>query len=87
MVDKTLKQLEGESDLLNKIDWEGGFYEAFLGYGLDPNDYELSPLLAKKLQKLLPALRDLNQQVLEIEDELTESNEQLAQDIMDEGDA
>jgi hypothetical protein len=50
-------------ELWNKIDWEGGFYEAFLGYGIDLKDFKLPAELKKEIVSILKVLKPMHKRV------------------------
>ncbi len=52
----TTSEKMSAQDLLSKIDWEGGFYDAFFSYGLTPDDYDLEPEMLQELKKIVEGI-------------------------------
>lgn len=76
-------------DLLEKVEYEGGAFAAFVIYGLDPADYDLYEEDRDELERAVVALADANRRLTAIMDSLeaqvaaedTEEQEEADEDV------
>lgn len=78
-----MKTLKSVSDFLSKIEWEGGLYEAFISYGIEPSDYDIPEDIKSRIDNAvddywtaiseLETILDELQNLAEAEDEVLTS--------------
>ncbi len=71
------KELGTVADLLAKIDWEGGLYDAFILHGIKLSDYDLPDDIKFRLDDAVEDYETATQELEAILDELQDLAEPL----------
>lgn len=69
----TEKQKVAEADFFDRLDYEGGLFEAGL-VGLKPRDYDLAPADKDALERAFAKIREIREEIQPILDRFAQSS-------------